>query len=220
VTALKTDGKSDAVGYRYGDSVPIRPPVGDLLPGQDSGVAPETDSENDPAKRITLPPPPNTSSRETGLFELPPPPAESAADLSAPAGDEITKEPLGGDPARSTTAAKLLPLQPVAENEPEKNGPALQTDPSRNASAPQKSSSDRPAVATVEIPPQRSRVELSEDTVASGNSSWALTSTLCVLFASLGGNFYLGWITWDIRNRFRRRFAGQADAGGKEDQAA
>jgi hypothetical protein len=29
------------------------------------------------------------------------------------------------------------------------------------------------------------------------------TLTLCALFASLGGNLYLGWITWDIRNRFR-----------------
>jgi hypothetical protein len=33
---------------------------------------------------------------------------------------------------------------------------------------------------------------------------WALfTVTLFALFASLGGNFYLGWMNWDMRQRFR-----------------
>ena len=33
---------------------------------------------------------------------------------------------------------------------------------------------------------------------------WPLTLTLLGLFGSLGGNFYLGWVTWDIRGRYRR----------------
>lgn len=32
-----------------------------------------------------------------------------------------------------------------------------------------------------------------------------LTAALFFLFASIGGNVYLGWITWDLRRRFRKR---------------
>ena len=32
---------------------------------------------------------------------------------------------------------------------------------------------------------------------------WPLTLALATLFGSLGGNVYLGWITWDTRSRYR-----------------
>ncbi len=36
-----------------------------------------------------------------------------------------------------------------------------------------------------------------------------LTLTLLALFASLGGNFFLGWITWDTRSRYRALLLGR-----------
>jgi hypothetical protein len=41
----------------------------------------------------------------------------------------------------------------------------------------------------------------------------ALLATLMGLFASLGGNAYLGWITWETRRRYRQAVA-QADPTG------
>ena len=37
---------------------------------------------------------------------------------------------------------------------------------------------------------------------------WPLAFTLLGLFASLGGNVYLGWIAWDMRGRYRAALIG------------
>ena len=39
---------------------------------------------------------------------------------------------------------------------------------------------------------------------------WALLLTLLGLFASLGGNVYLGWIAWESRRRYQSVIAGDA----------
>ncbi|MBN2473322.1 MAG: hypothetical protein JXB62_01840 [Pirellulales bacterium] len=38
----------------------------------------------------------------------------------------------------------------------------------------------------------------------------AMTLTLLALFASLGGNIFLGWVTWDTRTRFRALVSGSS----------
>lgn len=86
----------------------------------------------------------------------------------------VTEMP-GADPAR--VAAAFAPANTT---------PGLQTE---SASSPKKSN-DEP----------------SDGQSSAGDSPkpWALfTVTLFALFASLGGNLYLGWMNWDMRQRFR-----------------
>ena len=47
---------------------------------------------------------------------------------------------------------------------------------------------------------------------------WALSLTLLALFASLGGNVYLGWIAWESQCRYRAAVTGQSEEKPKATQ--
>ena len=178
--------ETDPLGYRYGDSVPIQPPPD--------------------AKLNTLPPPPQNASLQ---IPLPPPPQ-----IVPPPEMPVAQEP---DAALPSTASALpvttvpqdtLPVVPATSlSEPTTEPPeetfsgerlAARTDGASSAAV--ESAPVKPSVA--EGPSASS----AKGSSASGNqpTPWLpLTFTLFALFASLGGNLYLGWITWELRNRFR-----------------
>jgi hypothetical protein len=61
-----------------------------------------------------------------------------------------------------------------------------------------------PGASSVEKEPQTTEETTSETDSGQTSRTWLpLTVSLLALFASLGANFYLGWMTLDIRRRFR-----------------
>jgi len=94
-------------------------------------------------------------------------------------------------PRQKTMANEVLPpaapqrLAPDPAVKPLRGQPATFVEPS-GASPADKPAAQAPAAALPEQPAK----------------PWlALTFALFGLFASLGGNFYLGWIAWDMRKR-------------------
>jgi len=190
--------ETDPHGYRYGDSVPIQPPPD--------------------AKLNTLPPPPQNAPLQ---IPLPPPPQ-----IVPPPEMPVAQEPDAALPAKAsalpvtTIPQDNLPVVPATslselttEPPPEEtfSGERLAATTDGASSAAVESAPAKPSVAEG---PSASTATASTATASSatGSSSssgsqptpWLpLTFTLFALFASLGGNLYLGWITWELRNRFR-----------------
>jgi hypothetical protein len=64
----------------------------------------------------------------------------------------------------------------------------------------------RPAERTTAPPAERADEPAGPAAAASAPADkkpwWVLTGALMVLFASLGGNAYLGWVNWDLRRQY------------------
>jgi hypothetical protein len=76
---------------------------------------------------------------------------------------------------------------------------------STEVETPGATGAEGPSAPPVTASPARSAAAGSSSTSGDRPTPWLpLTFTLFALFASLGGNLYLGWITWELRNRFRK----------------
>ena len=194
--------------YRYGDSVPIDPP-GNLA--EDPTKTPAGSARNEDAfsqaqqaapYQIPLPPPPEVALST----DLETNDAKSSPDIAA----------LGSDRMRSkeTPRATPLPVTPAPGNHLGVVPATSQLESKANDPKETIPTADRLSATTSQDPAfpsepsianqASSQHELPLPVQTDQQKPWLpFTLTLCALFASLGGNLYLGWITWDIRNRFR-----------------
>ncbi len=169
--------------------------IGDSVPidqgtVQASGVVP-------PTPRLMLPPPPDaadepvTDSAQSPPLQLPPPPGQTSQlpQKEPPAHKtEIEDSPESSDQARILKTA-AAPAVPI------KNTKGNFTTP----------------LSSDEQPSAVQQPEKSENQTSGG--TWLVLA----LFASIGGNLFLGYVTWDIRKRFLAAF-GQSSSDTRQER--
>ena len=176
--------------YHLGDSVPI-----EQRAMQTSGTVP-------PTPRLMLPPPPDVENSSTisrgplSIASSQPPPQtpsqEQAAQqgkLSLPLPPQIEQDSNVEQPPVIKTSA--APREEVLEQQDQDNDALHEP--------------HAPSVALTNPPPS---------ITASEHSSGGVWLTLA-LFASLGGNLFLGYVAWDIRKRFLIAF-GREESSNRE----
>ena len=192
--------KTDPRGYRYGDSVPVRPPPEARL----NALPPPPE---DAPLQISLPPPPQIATPPEMPLALEPG-ATLPSKASALPVTTIPRNNLGPQAARPVVPATSLSEPKIVPSEETFSGnrsPAS-TDgtSSTEVETPGATGAEGPSAPPVTASPARSVAAGSSSTSGDRPTPWLpLTFTLFALFASLGGNLYLGWITWELRNRFR-----------------
>jgi hypothetical protein len=145
-----------------------------LSPALDSPAKAAAASSLSDQPKILEPPPPDPTGARWGRLSPPP-------ELG------LSTQP----PARADTAR---PLADTAES-PSSVSPPVQPPTHRSAEAPHTSA------ASGIIPPPQAAVTPLDD----HRKPWLpLTLTTLALFASLGGNVYLGWVAWGLYWRHRR----------------
>ena len=212
--------------YRYGDSVPIDPPghrAEDPTKnpaGSARNEDPFSQTQQAAPYQIPLPPPPEVASSST----LESNDAKSSPDTAAPDTAALDSDRMR---SKETPRAAPLPVTPAPgnhlgvvpatsqieqkENDPKETIPTadrLSATSSQDPAFP-----SEPSIAN-QVSSQHERplpVQMDQQ------KPWLpFTLTLCALFASLGGNLYLGWISWDIRNRFREIVGRRAGAAPEQ----
>lgn len=144
-------------------------------------------------------------------------PPEGATIVGAAAGDVAAGETAAGDTATGDTAgavpdavvdpyAAAAPPTATAPREPGDVAPSL-FEPAAERPLPHVADVAAVGDVTSQRPPGSVDAPGGEQPGAAGPSDlrpwWPLTAALMALFASLGGNLFLGWIGWDARRRYR-----------------
>jgi len=170
------------------------------------------------------PQPPDIQPSRDRQSPLPPPPSETVPGGSAPlpgandaTGDASADPPPPGQSAAETQAPGVygLPASEPARPEPEKrytspSPRAFEADPKSTelvveALAAAGGPADPGPAGQANTLPSNPAPDDSEETTADSGRPWIpLTVTLLGLFASMGGNIYLGWIAWDSRRHYRQ----------------
>ncbi len=91
--------------------------------------------------------------------------------------------------SKSTTTSR--PSRANLDDEPEER-PTSATKSTKPTSTRTSSATSRPSSKS------------SEETATAEKPWFAFTMVVLALFASLGGNWYLGWMNWDLRNKYQR----------------
>ncbi|MDG2409384.1 MAG: hypothetical protein P8M53_10285, partial [Pirellulales bacterium] len=159
--------------------------IGDSVPIdqgtiQASGIVP-------PTSRLILPPPPEgakaiaADSTQVAPLQLPPPPEQTPQS------------------AQEVPAPRLMTPE-------EKNAYAPSEQPSvlKTAVAPAQVDNNIAVHSAPTTPPKQVAAKVDPSAPSDGHSGG--TWLLLALFASIGGNIFLGYITWDIRKRFLAAF--------------
>lgn len=154
-------------------------------------------------------------------------PPEDATIVGAAAGDAAVGDTALGDAAAGETAAgdtgvgdtaaavpdavvdpyaAAAPPTATAPREPDDVAPSL-FEPAAERPLPHVADVAAVGDVTSHRPPGSVDAPGDEQSGAAGPSDlrpwWPLTAALMALFASLGGNLFLGWIGWDARRRYR-----------------
>ena len=159
--------------------------IGDSVPIdqgtiQASGIVP-------PTSRLVLPPPPEgtkataADSTQVAPLQLPPPPEQT--------------------PQSAQEAPAPRPMTPEEKNA---YAPSEQPIVLKTAAAPAQADNNIAVHSAPTTPPKQVAPEAEPSAPSEGQSGG--TWLLLALFASIGGNIFLGYITWDIRKRFLAAF--------------
>lgn len=198
-------------------------------PGSVNSATAENESSaivQPPADSINLIPPADATGNDLAVPSYVPVPdrAPRTIDPNAPrlAPSDFTKgytPPTHGEHLYGRDTAPAPHVQPPRESnpayldssvnnnsQPEGTPAAFHTRPATmpvataNVLAPK----DPPATSANSNPSADNTKADGEPATQEAPKSWALFSvTLLALFASIGGNLYLGWMNWDMRQRFR-----------------
>ena len=159
--------------------------IGDSVPIdqgtiQASGIVP-------PTSRLVLPPPPGVAKA-------------AAADPTPGAPAQIPPPP-----EQTPQSAQEVPAPRLMTPE-EKNAYAPSEQPSvlKTAAAPAQVDNNIAVHSAPTTPPKQVAAKVDPSAPSDGHSGG--TWLLLALFASIGGNIFLGYITWDIRKRFLAAF--------------
>lgn len=159
--------------------------IGDSVPIdqgtiQASGIVP-------PTSRLILPPPPEgakaiaADSTQVAPLQLPPPPEQTPQ------------------------SAQEVPVpRPMTPEEQKAYAPSEQPNVLKTAAAPAQVDSNIAVHSAPTTPRKQDAAEAEPSAPSDGHSGG--TWLLLALFASIGGNIFLGYITWDIRKRFLAAF--------------
>ncbi|MGE0607285.1 MAG: hypothetical protein AB7O62_09345, partial [Pirellulales bacterium] len=114
-------------------------------------------------------------------------PTDYREDLPSSTRGSATRS--GSTTSRPSSGGTTRPSRASLEDDPDAAGPSA-----RSGSTATRTSSNalRPS-------------SKSGDEAAAADKPWfAFTMVVLALFASLGGNWYLGWMNWDLRNKYQR----------------
>jgi hypothetical protein len=200
---------ADAAGAPPAGSAAPPPPAGAATAGPDRYGAPSSPAglpEPPPAGRYLAP-----AGSAGGPATPPAVPSETSSTPAAPGGVSF---PLGGSgpPGGATAAPSTAPTGGGgAGGSGSSLPPPPETDIPKAAASPSPLQPDPQAAeltgAQVAIPAQDPSA--SDQPAATSGSEPAkpwlpLTMTIVGLFASIGGNLYLGWVAWDARHHYRK----------------
>ncbi len=122
--------------------------------------------------------------------------------------DKVAADPIPGFDSESTNSATLddpAPAPPPQLQEQDRRASAAPPPLPELPGAEKLAGHEAPAGEANTPPPDAadSKITSASDSAGPGRPWGWLLLTLLGLFASLSGNAYLGWITWDTRKRYR-----------------
>jgi hypothetical protein len=151
------------------------------------------------------------AAEETPHASAPPPKKTFSDPLLPPASTptidtEVARPPVSTPPESPFSVPHLTTPAAIPQPVPR----ALAPDPSSKPLGERQTAFVQPVApkAKTEVKPTAPASQPTEAPAEASKPWMPLTLVLLGLFTSLGGNLYLGWITWDTRSRYRELVAG------------